>query len=184
MTATSLEIPGVTAGTYAIDPVHSEVGFTARHLMVAKVRGVFTSFSGEITIKDDALASSVTATIDVASVDTRNEQRDADLRDGFFDVERFPTMTYASTGVHRRGDAFLVTGNLTLHGVTRQVDLDLELGGATRDPWGGTRVAFSAETEINRKDFGIDTNIPMDGGGVVVSEKIKVNLEIEAVLQA
>jgi polyisoprenoid-binding protein YceI len=184
MTLAPVEIPGLVAGTYAIDTTHSEVGFTARHLVVAKVRGVFSSFSGEITIAEDALASSATATIDLASVDTRSDQRDQHIRSAdFLDVERYPTMTYVSTGVHQRGDRYLVTGELSLHGVTRQVDLDVELNGTTRDPWGGTRIAFSAETEINRRDFGIDINLPMDGGGAVVGDKIKVNLEVEAVLQ-
>lgn len=185
MTATTLEIPGLVAGTYAIDPTHSEVGFTARHLVVAKVRGVFGSFTGQVTIAEDLLASSVTATIDTASVDTRNEQRDAHVRSAdFLDVEQYPTMTYVSTGLRRDGADFVVNGELTLHGVAREVELALEFNGATADPWGGTRIGLSAHTEINRRDFGVDINLPLDGGGAVVGDKIKVNLEIEAVLQA
>src|SRR5829696_3987631 len=127
MTVTTPVLPGLVAGTYAIDPAHSEIGFTARHLMVAKVRGVFGTFSGEITVADDILASSATATIDVNSVDTRNEQRDAHIRSAdFFEAATYPTMTYRSTGLRRDGDDFVVTGELTLHGVTREVELDLE----------------------------------------------------------
>jgi polyisoprenoid-binding protein YceI len=182
MTLTSVEIPGLVTGRYTIDTAHSEVGFTARHLVVAKVRGVFGSFSGEITIADDVLTSSVTATIDTASVDTRNQQRDDHVRSAdFLDVERYPTMTFASTGLRQDGDGYVLTGDLTLHGVTRQVELDLEFNGTTQDPWGGTRIAFSATTEINRRDYGIDINMPLDGGGAVVGDKIKINLEVEAV---
>ncbi len=184
MTLTSVEIPGLVTGRYAIDTTHSEVGFVARHLVVAKVRGVFGSFRGEITIAEDVTASAVTATIDTASVDTRNEQRDAHVRSAdFLDVEQFPTMTFVSSGLAQRGEGYVLTGDLTLHGVTRTVDLNLEFNGGTRDPWGGTRIAFSADTEINRRDYGIDINLPLDGGGAVVGDKIKVSLEIEAVLQ-
>ena len=185
MTATVLEIPGLVAGRYAIDPVHSQIGFSVRHLMVSKVKGVFAEFEGQIDVADDVLSSSATATIKTASVDTRNGQRDDHVRSAdFLDVERYPTMTYRTAGVRRNGDDFVVTGELSLHGVTRPVELDVEFHGAGSDPWGGTRIGFSAETEINRRDFGIDINLPLDGGGAVVGDKIKVHLEVEAVLQA
>jgi polyisoprenoid-binding protein YceI len=175
--------PILPTGTWEIDPVHSLVEFTARHLMVSKVRGRFTRFGGTIIVPDDPLASSVTATIEMASVDTANEQRDEHLRSpDFFDVERFPTMDFVSRSVRPDGDDYVLTGDLTLHGVTRPIDLHLEFNGTSSDPWGGTRVGFSATTELNRRAFGIDINLPLDGGGVVVGDKVRVELEIEAVL--
>jgi len=183
-TTTAIQIPQLTAGTWAIDAAHSDVSFSVRHLMVSKVKGSFRTFEGAIEIGDDQLASSVTASIDVASIDTRDENRDNHLRSGdFFAVEQYPTMTYRSTGVRPSADGYIVDGELTLHGVTRDVALDLEFNGVSSDPWGGTRAGFSATTEINRKDFGIDISMPLDGGGVVVGDKIKVSLEIEAVKQ-
>jgi polyisoprenoid-binding protein YceI len=177
-------VPGLTAGTWAIDPTHSEVSFTVRHLMVSKVRGTFTGFSGAITVSDDPFASSVEASIDMGSIDTRDANRDAHLRSAdFFETETYPTMTYRSSAVRPEGDNFVVDGELTLHGVTRPVALNLEFNGVSGDPWGGTRAGFSAETEINRRDFGVDITMPLDGGGVVLGDKVKVHLEIEAVLQ-
>jgi len=184
MTSTSsTSAPTLTAGTWTIDPSHSEVGFTVRHLMVSKIRGSFKGFSGAITIGEDPLVSSVEASIDVTSVTTNDDNRDAHLRSAdFFHTENHPTMTYRSTGVRRDGGDYVVDGELTLHGVTRPVALNLEFNGVSGDPWGGTRAGFSAETEVNRKDFGIDFNIPLDGGGVVVGDKVKIQLEIEATL--
>ncbi|MGH8867194.1 MAG: YceI family protein [Actinomycetes bacterium] len=184
MTAVATEFPGLVAGTWVIDPSHSDVSFTVRHLMVSKVRGQFTRFSGTIRVAEDVLASSAQAEIDVASVDTRDENRDNHLRTSdFFTVEEFPTMTYSSTGVRRDGEGFLVDGELTLRGVTRPVTLQVELNGVHPDPWGGTRAGFSASTVINRKDFGVNWNAPIDGGGTVVGDKVTIALEIQAVLQ-
>lgn len=175
---------GPTAGTWALDPSHSEVSFTVRHLMVSKVRGTFTGFSGTITVGQDLTASSVTASVDLATINTRDDRRDAHLRSAdFFETDKHPTMTYKSTAVRAEGDGFVVDGDLTLHGVTRSVPLTLEFNGVGRDPWGGTRAGFSAEGEINRRDFGIDITMPLDGGGVVVGDKVTVHLEIEAILQ-
>jgi len=180
-TATS----SLSAGTWNIDPVHSEVGFTVRHMMVSKVRGRFTGFSGVITVAEDPLQSKVEATIDASSIDTGDETRDNHLRSGdFFSVEEHPNFTYRSTSVRQKGDDFEVEGELTIRGVTRSVPLSLELNGVGPDPYGGTRAGFSATTEISRKDFGIEFNIPLEGGGVVVGDKITVQLEIEAVLAA
>jgi polyisoprenoid-binding protein YceI len=186
MTATTTEkIPGYTTGTWTIDPVHSDVSFTVRHMMVSKVRGQFETFEGEVVLGENPLDSSVSATIDLASINTKNEQRDNHIRSAdFFEVEKYPTMTYRSTGVRADGEDFIVDGELSLHGVTRQVPLKLELNGFTPDPYGGTRVGFSASTEINRKDFGITIEMPMDGGGVVVGDKVQINLEIQAVLNS
>jgi len=176
---------GLVAGTWTIDPTHSEVSFSVRHLMVSKVRGTFTKFAGTITVAKESLASSVEVTVDLSSIDTRDEQRDAHLRSAdFFEIETHPTMTYRSTGVEADGDQYIVQGELTLHGVTKAVPLTVEFNGVSRDPWGGTRAGFSAQTELSRNDFGIDMSMPLDGGGVVVGDKIKVFLEVEAVLQA
>ncbi len=185
MTTTTLatSIPGHLAGTWTIDPVHSDVSFTVRHLMVSKVRGQFRDFSGTIVTGATLDASSVTATIDLASLDTRNEQRDAHIRSAdFFDVAKYPTMTYRSTGVRAEGSGWVVDGELTLKGVTRAVPLRLELNGFGPDPYGGVRAGFSATAQINRRDFGVDITLPMDGGGVVVGDKVGIALEIEAVL--
>jgi polyisoprenoid-binding protein YceI len=181
---TLTSIPGYVAGTWSIDPVHSEVGFAARHMMVSKVRGRFRTFSGQIVTGADPLDSSVTAEIDLSSIDTGNEQRDAHIRSAdFFEVETYPTMTYRSTGVRQHGDGFILDGKLTLKGVTKDVPLTLELNGFGPDPYGGTRAGFTATGELNRSDFGVSFNAAMETGGVVVSEKITLHLEIEAVLQ-
>ena len=183
MSTTAVEMPGYIAGTFTIDPGHSYVAFTVRHLMVSKVRGHFTRFQGELTLASDPLASSVTAIIELDSIDTNNPQRDDDLRSAnFFETDTHPTMTFRSTGIRHSEDGFEVDGELTLHRVTRPVTLALDVNGFTRDPYGDTRAGFSATTELNRGDFGITTNIPMDGGGVVIGDRIQVFLEIEAVL--
>lgn len=182
-TATTAISTGLSAGTWTVDPSHSDVSFTVRHLMVSKVRGSFTRFSGELRIGEDLGSSSVTAAVDMASIDTRDPDRDAHVRSAdFFDVERYPTMTFRSTDVRRDGADFVVSGDLGIHGVTRPVEFAVEFNGVTNDPWGGTRAGFSATTEINRRDFGIDLRMPLDGGGAVVGDKVKVQLEIEAVL--
>lgn len=175
--------PGLRAGTWTIDPSHSEVSFTVRHLMVSKVRGSFRTFRGSLTIDDDLRASAVTAEIDMDSIDTRDANRDNHLRSkDFFEIATYPTMTYRSTGLRGDGDDYVIDGELTLHGVTRPVALAVEFGGTGSDPWGGTRAGFTATTSINRNDFGVDIKMPLDGGGVVVGEKISIQLEIEAVL--
>lgn len=186
MTASSLtQVPGYVVGTWTIDPTHSDVSFTVRHMMVSKVRGSFRTVAGAIVTAADPLASSATATIELASLDTNNEQRDNHVRSAdFFDAANHPTMTYRSTGVRADGDGFVVDGDLTLRGITKPVRLTAELNGFTADPFGGTRVGFSATGTINRRDFGVDISMPMDGGGVVVGDKITVVLEIEAVLDA
>jgi polyisoprenoid-binding protein YceI len=184
-TTTTVKTPVLNPGTWAIDPSHSEVSFSVRHLMVSKVRGTFKSFSGTINVAEDLTASSVEATIDVASVDTRDERRDTHLRSAdFFNVEAHPQMTYRSTGVRATGEDYILDGELSLHGVTRPVALRVELNGVGSDPWGGTRAGFSASAEISRKDFGIDIAMPLEGGGVVVGDRVAIHLEVEATLQA
>jgi len=186
MSTAAVEIPGYIAGTWAIDPVHSEVSFTVRHMMVSKVRGRFDKFEGTIVTGENPLASSVTASVDLASISTGQEQRDAHIRSAdFFEVEKHPTMTFASTGVRADGDDFLLDGDLTLKGVTQPVTFKLEVSGFGPDAYGGTRAGFSATTEINRMEYGVSFNGPIPGvpGGVAVSEKVTIHLEIEGVLQ-
>jgi polyisoprenoid-binding protein YceI len=173
------------AGTWAIDPSHSSVEFVVRHLVVTKVRGRFGTFEGTITIDpSDPHASSVEVSIQTTSIETGDEQRDAHLRTSdFFAADEFPTMTFRSTSVRPAGSDYEVEGDLTIKGVTKPVTLSLEYNGTSPDPWGGTRAGFSAETEINRRDFGLDFDVKLDTGGALVGEKIKVQLEIEASLQ-
>jgi polyisoprenoid-binding protein YceI len=184
LTAPSTEtgIPGYEAATWNIDPVHSEVGFAVRHMMVSKVRGRFTGFSGQIVTGASPTDSSVTAEIEMSSINTGQEQRDEHIRSAdFFEVENFPTMTYKSTGVRVEGGEYIVDGDLTLKGVTKSVPLRLELNGFGPDAYGGTRAGFTATGEINRRDFNVSFNAPMANGGAVVSDKVQLHLEIEAV---
>jgi polyisoprenoid-binding protein YceI len=181
----SRSLPGYLAGTWAVDPVHSEVGFSIRHLMVSKVRGRFSRFDGSFVTAEDPLASSVSASVDLASIDTGNPDRDAHVRSAdFLDVERYPELTFHSTGVRVEDDGYVVDGDLSLHGVTRPVSLQLEVHGFQPDsPFGDTRAGFTAKTEIDRRDFGIEFNIPLDGGGVGLGHKVEITLEIEAIRQ-
>ncbi|HSE69607.1 MAG TPA: YceI family protein [Nocardioidaceae bacterium] len=171
---------GIQAGTWSIDPSHSEVAFTARHLM-SKVRGQFEKFEGQIVTGD---APSATATIDLNSINTRDENRDAHLRSAdFFDVENSGPMTFVSTRVEQGGKGLLVSGDLSIKGVTKPVTLDVEFLGTDTDPWGGTRAGFEGTTEISRKEWGVDFNIPMDGGRLLVGDKISITIAAQAVLQ-
>lgn len=183
-TASTTRIPGYVAATWDIDPVHSFVSFSVRHLMVSTVRGRFNAFSGEIVTGNDITDSTVNASIDASSVDTGNEQRNGHvLSPDFFDVQNHPTWTYRSTGVRADGDDLVVDGELTIKGITRSVPLALQVGGFGPDPFGGTRAGFHATTTIDRTDFGIDIAMPLDGGGVVVGEKIQITLDIEGTLR-
>jgi polyisoprenoid-binding protein YceI len=183
MSETAVEIPGYIAGTWTVDPVHSEVSFVVRHMMVSKVRGRFDTFSGTVITADDPSQSSVTASVDLNSVSTGAPDRDNHIRSAdFFEVEKHPTMTFQSTGIRPDGDNFLLEGDLSLRGVTRPVTFRLEVNGFSQDPYGGTRAGFSASTEINRNDWGVSYNGPIPGGGVAVSEKVTINLEVELVL--
>jgi polyisoprenoid-binding protein YceI len=183
----SVEIPGYVAGTWAIDPVHSEVSFVVRHMMVSKVRGRFDKFEGTIVTTEDPLGSSVTASVDLTSINTGQEQRDAHIRSAdFFEVEKHPEMTFASTAVKEGEEGLVLEGDLSLKGVTKAVAFNLEVNGIGPDAYGGTRIGFSATTQINRKDYGVDFNGPIPGvpGGVAVSDNVTITLEIEGVLQA
>ncbi len=180
---TATAIPGYVAGTWTIDPVHSEIGFSARHMMVSKVRGKFGNFSGQIVTAEDPFKSSATAEIDLKSITTGNDQRDEHLRSAdFFEVETHPTMTYRSTSARFEDGNYILDGELTLKGITRNLPLVLELNGFGPDPYGGTRAGFTASGELNRSDFNVSFNAPLQNGGVVVSDKITLHLEIEAVL--
>ncbi len=168
----------VIAGTWKIDASHSEVGFTVRHLM-SKVRGQFTSFEGTLTTGDSLESTRATATVDLNSIDTRDAQRDGHLRSAdFFDVETHGQMTFTTTSF----DGTVATGELTLKGVTKPIELDVEFLGLGQDPWGGQRLGFEASTTINRKDWGVDFNIPLDGGKVLIGDKVSIHLAVEAVL--
>jgi len=178
-------IPGYVTGTWTIDSLHSEVGFSVRHMMVSKVRGKFTKFAGEIVTAENLLDSSVSAEIDLASIDTGSDQRDGHLRSpDFFDTDNHPQMTYRSTGLRADGGDYVLEGELTLKGVTRSVPLKLEVNGFGPDAYGGTRAGFTATGQINRADFGVTWNAAIEGGGVVVADKVDLHLEIEAVLNA
>ncbi|UZJ24752.1 YceI family protein [Rhodococcus antarcticus] len=181
---TAVSLPGLTTGTWAIDPTHSSVAFSVRHLMVSKVKGTFDTFSGAITVGEDG-TQVVTAEIDVSSFNTKNAQRDGHVRSAdFLEVSTFPTMSFTSTGLRAQGGDVVVEGELTLHGVTRAVELELEYSGVNPGMGAGTVAGFEAKTTIERGDFGISLQMPLEGGGVVVGEKVTITLDIEAVLQS
>lgn len=173
-------------GTYVLDPSHTTVGFVARHLMVTKVRGRFEEFEGSITVAEDPLVSSAQAAISTASLTTGSADRDGHVKsDDFLAVETFPTMRFTSRSVsHVAGDRFTVVGDLTVKDVTREVVLDVTIDGVARDPWGGERLAVTASTEIDREDFGITWNVALESGGVLVSKKVRIEIEAQAVRQA
>lgn len=175
----------IPAGTYAIDTSHSEVSFSVRHAGIAKVRGRFEEFEGAVVVGENLAASSATATIVASSVDTGDSTRDNHLRSGdFFNVETRPTWTFVSNGVRAdRGDLVLL-GDLTINGVTKPVELEVDYNGTAVDPWGQQRVGFSAATEVNRKDFGLTWNVALEAGGFLVGDKVKIALEVSAVKQA
>lgn len=174
----------LTAGTWAIDPVHSSVSFVVRHLVVSKVRGAFRDFSGAIVVAEDGTPS-VSAEIAIDSVDTGNEQRDAHLKaPDFFDAAQFPTATFVSTGVRTDGDAYVLDGDFTLKGVTLPIELALEFNGVNPGMGHGEVAGFEATVVLNRKDFGIAFDAPLETGGAVVGDKVTITLEIEALKQS
>lgn len=182
----ALVVPAIaSATTWNIDPDHSHVGFKVKHLMVSNVKGNFEKYSGTVEINDrDITSSKVDVTIQTTSINTGVPKRDEHLRSAdFFDVARYPTMTFVSTKVAKAGTGNLrVTGALTIHGVTKEVVLDVEpLSQESRDPWGNIRRGTSASTKINRKDFGLNWNKALETGGVVVGDEITINLEVEMI---
>jgi polyisoprenoid-binding protein YceI len=174
----------IPAGTWTVDPVHSSVGFTVRHLMVSKVRGSFKDFSAEIVTAADPLQSKVSATVQMASINTGEPDRDQHLRtNDFFDIEQFPTMSFTSTRLEGSGSDYKVTGDLTIKGVTRPATFDLEVNGVEQDPWGNTRSGFTLTGSILRKEFGMEYNAILESGGVMVGDKVSIEIDIEAVLK-
>ena len=185
MTAPTLTA-GLTdyTGTWTIDAAHSRLGFTARHAMVTKVRGQFDAVEGTFNLNGANPAdSSASVIIQAASFSSGNSDRDAHVRSGdFLDVENFPTLTFASTAVRAKDDSFIVSGDLTIHGTTRSVDIEVEPLGVTADPFGNTRAGFEGSTTLSRKDFGLTWNVALEAGGVMVSDKIAITLDIAAIL--
>jgi len=179
-----VELPAV--GTYAIDAAHTYAGFTVRHMAVSKVRGRFSGVEGTLVVAEDPLQSSVSVTIDAATIDTRDETRDNHVRTAdFLDVASYPTITFESTSVEAANKgAWKVNGNLTIRGTTRPVSLDASLEGVIQDPYGNHRAGFSASGELNRDDFGVSFNAALETGGLVVAKKVTLEIEAEAVYQA
>lgn len=172
--------------TYQIDTTHSAIEFSIRHLMIAKVRGRFTEFTGSLELDEaDLTKSKVTAEIKAASITTANDQRDTHLRSpDFFDVEKYPVLTFASTGIAQKGDELVLTGKLTIHGVTNDVTLTVENLGTAADPWGNQRIAFAARGSIDRKQFGLNWNQVLEAGGFLVGDKVELSLDVQAVRAA
>lgn len=169
------------AGTWVIDPTHTAVTFSARHLMAAKVRGSFKTFSGEIDVNEDHVASAVSVSIDAASIDTGTEDRDNHLRSAdFLDTENHPTIDFKSSGVRQVGDSYEIDGELTIRGTTQPVTLNTEYFGIMADPWGNGKALFSATTEIDREAFGLTWNAPLEAGGWLVGKKVNIEIEVQA----
>ena len=186
---TTASIPALTelTGTYTLDPAHTRIGFVARHAMVTKVRGSFDEFAGTALLDGANPANSrVEVTIEAASIDTRNAQRDEHLRgNDFLAMQEYPKITFASTSVRQAGEtAFEVTGDLTIKGVTNSVTIPFEFEGAATDPFGNQRVGFEGAVTINRKDYGVTWNAALEGGGVLVSDKVTLEFEISAIKSA
>ena len=186
MSTTTLDLTSLS-GTYTLDASHSRIGFQARHAMITKVRGAFNEFTGTLRLDGaQPSASSAEVTIQVASIDTRNADRDGHLKGGdFFDAETFPTITFVSTAA-RAVDAehYELTGDLTIRGITHPVTIPFELTGTAVDPWGSTRVGFEGAVTVNRKDWGLTWNAALETGGLLVSEKVTLELELSAVKTA
>ena len=181
---TSAVATNLSAGTWVIDPVHSSIAFSVRHLVVSKVRGTFGTFSGAIVVAEDGTPS-VSAEIDVDSVDSGNEQRDAHLKAGdFFDAENFPKASFVSTGVRSAGDDYVLDGEFTLRGVTKPIELALEFNGTNPGMGHGEVAGFEATVELSRKDFGVGAETALESGTVVVGDKVTITLQIEALKQA
>jgi polyisoprenoid-binding protein YceI len=181
-------VGGVTvpaAGLWEIDPGHADVAFVGRHFMITKVRGRFTDIRGSVKVAERFADSSVDVVIGMASVESGNADRDAHIKSAeLFDVEQFPEATFRSTSAQWKGTHGVVLGDLTIHGVTREVSLEVTFEGHARDPWGGERSMFSASTKVNREDFGITWNVALEAGGVLVSKEIRIEIEVETVLQS
>ena len=185
MTSSTLATTGLKAGVWDIDPVHSTLGFTVRHMMVSKVRGHFREFEGTINVAEDFTKSTGHGTVTTASIDTGTPDRDNHLRtNDFFDAENYPTIEYDAKGVRVKGDGYVVIGDITIKGVTKPLELDLEITGVGLDAYGKTRAGLNLTGQINRQDFGVSWSANLDGGGVVVSDKVNIELDLAAVLRS
>ncbi|GAA1783246.1 YceI family protein [Agromyces lapidis] len=183
-TASTIEIPGYRAGTWTIDPAHSEVAFSVRHLMISKVKGKFERFTATFVTAENPLDSTVTASAEVASVTTNEPTRDAHLRTGdFFEAETYPTIDFVSTGVRVENGDFKVDGELTMHGVTKSVTFDFDFGGFGGDPYGNYKGGATAKTVINREEFGLHYNAALETGGVLLGDQVTITLELQAQLE-
>ncbi|MGO1506500.1 MAG: YceI family protein [Microbacteriaceae bacterium] len=182
---TTIDIPGYRSGTWTLDPSHSEVTFSVRHMMISKVRGTFGMKSATLVAPENPLDAKVEASVDVTSVDTNDEGRDGHLRSAdFFDTENFPTMDFVSTGARAENGDFFVDGDLTIRGVTKPVSFELEFGGFGQDPYGNYKAGASASTTINREDFGLTWNAALETGGVLVGKDVTITLDLQGSLQA
>lgn len=182
--ATSLPA-GLTTGTYEIDPSHTTAAFSVRHAGIAKVRGTIAVSSGTITVGEDLESSSVTAVLDAESVNTGDAGRDGHLKSAdFWHAEENPAWTFASTGIRPEGDAYIISGDLTINGVTKGVELETEFAGTAKDPFGNDRAGFEANLEINRKEFGLTWNASLETGGFLVGDKVKITLDVSAIAKS
>lgn len=181
----TIDIPGYRAGTWILDPAHSEVTFSVRHMMISKVRGTFGVKEATLVAPENPLEAKVEAKVDVTSIDTKDENRDAHLRSAdFFDVENHPSMEFVSTGTRVEDGDFLVDGDLTIRGITKPVTFEFEFGGFGTDPYGNYKAGASAKTVINREDFGLTWNAALETGGVLVGKEITIGLDLQGALQA
>lgn len=185
MTLTATEIPGYTVGTWKVDPSHSEVTFSVRHLAISKVKGSFQTFDVTVQTAENPLDSTVEATLDIASVTTGQAPRDEHLRTSdFFAADEHPQMKFVSTGIRQDGDHLLVDGNLTLRGVTKPVTLKTEFGGITTDGYGQTKLGAEATTKIDRTEFGVNWNAAVEAGGLTLGNDVTISIDVQLVLQA
>ena len=169
------------ADTYKIDPVHSSVGFSVRHMVISNVKGKFQEFGGTIVLENNKLIEA-TGTIQTKSVDTGVAQRDQDLRRAnFFDVEKFPTITFKSKRVEKKGEEFVLIGDFTMHGVTKELSLPVKLSGPVKDPWGNSRIGLETRTKLSRKEYGMTYNKALEAGGLVVGDEVEIEINAEAV---
>jgi len=172
--------------TYKIDPAHTEINFKIKHLMITNVTGSFTKFDGTMeSEKDDFTDAKIHFEADTDSITTHNEQRDTHLKSAdFFDAAQFPKVTFDSTSIEKKGDDYKLTGNLTMHGITKPVILDVELGGVNTDPWGQSKAGFEITGKINRKDFGLIWNTPLETGGLMLGDEVKIQIGVQLIKQA